>query len=98
VIRVPLAEVILDEALKPNESRDVIVKHVTCAEDGRAEGGNRWLVMLGGVKKAEMSDAQGALVFARLLADLSQGRVWIHHDGEGTTPVDSSSIRGCSCC
>ena len=97
MIRGPLAEVILDEALKPNESRDAIVKHVTCTDDGSA-GENRWLVMLGDVKKAEMSDAQGALVFARLLADISQGRVWIHHDGEGTTLVDSSSIRGCSCC
>jgi hypothetical protein len=89
---------ILDEALKPNEGRDVIVKHVTCTDNGGAAGGNRWLVMLGDVKKAEMSDAQRALVFARLLADLSQGRVWIHHDGEGSALVDSSSIRGCSCC
>jgi hypothetical protein len=94
----PAEEVLLDEALKPNEGRDVIVKHVTCADECGAAGGNRWLVMLGDVKKAEMSDAQRALVFARLLADLSQGRVWIHHDGEGATPVDSSSIRGCSCC
>jgi hypothetical protein len=87
----------LDETLKPNEDRDVIVRHVTCADDCSAAGGNRWLVMLGDVKKAEMSDAQRALVFARLLADLSQGRVWIHHDGESAL-VDSSSIRGCSCC
>jgi len=88
----------LDELIKPNESRDVIVKHVTAADDGGPLGGNRWLVMLGDVKKAEMSDAQRALVFARLLADLSQGRVWIHHEGEGAAPVDSTSIRGCSCC
>jgi hypothetical protein len=97
VTRDPQAEVIVDQALKPNKGRDVIVKHVTC-DDGGAAGVNRWLVMLGDVQKAEMSDAQRALVFARLLADLSQGRVWIHHDGEGTTPVDASSIRGCSCC
>jgi hypothetical protein len=93
-----VAEVVLDEAIKPNESRDVIVKHVTGTDEGDPTGGNRWLVMLGDVKKAEMSDVQRALVFARLLADLSQGRVWIHHDGEGATPVDGSSIRGCSCC
>jgi hypothetical protein len=98
VIRELVAEVILDEVIKPHESRDVIVKHVTAADDSGPSGGNRWLVMLGDVKKAEMSDAQRALVFARLLADLSQGRVWIHHEGEGAAPVDSTSIRGCSCC
>ena len=84
----------MNDTHEPNNDRDVIVRHVTNSDGG----GQRWLVSLRDVNRAEMSDAGRALVFARLLADLSQGRVWIHHDGEGCRLVDTTSIRGCSCC
>ena len=88
----------MEETTRPDELRDVIVQHVTRADTGGAEL-NRWLVFLGQTKRGEMDDSNRALVFARLLADLSQGRVWIlHEDTDGPRPIDARSVRGCSCC
>jgi hypothetical protein len=57
------------------------------------------VVFLGQTKKGEMDDSRRAFVFARLLADLSQGRVWVlHEDSAGPEPLDARSIGGCSCC
>ena len=86
------------ETIKPDEQRDVIVRHVT---NGRTGGlsSDQWVVFLGQTKRGEMDDSRRAFVFARLLADLSQGRVWVLHEGaDGLQPVDARSIRGCSCC
>jgi predicted RNA-binding protein with TRAM domain len=91
-------EVEVTETVGPDEHRDVIVQHVTRADAGGAEL-NRWVVFLGQTKRGEMDDSHRALVFARLLADLSQGRVWIlHENADGLQPLDARSLRGCSCC
>jgi len=38
-------------------------------------------------------------MFARLLADLQQRRVWVCDDAcDDLMPIDHSHIRGCSCC
>ncbi len=77
--------------------RDVIVQHVTTATAGGST--NRWMIFVGDEKRADLDDASRALVFARLLADLNQGRVFIRHgEGEDLRQVDAGSIRGCSCC
>ena len=79
--------------MSPDLSRDVIVEHVHDA------AGRRWVVLLGGAKRAELDDANRAVVFARLLADLQQRPVWLRHAGESELqPVDRGALRGCSCC
>ena len=88
----------MSEPDTPDELRDVIVQHVTSTDAHGASSGGRWLIFLGRAKRAEMEDPNGALVFARLLADLSQGRVWVRHGGDDVRPLGAGSIRGCSCC
>jgi hypothetical protein len=81
--------------MPPDLDRDVIVEHVK----GETPSDERWLIFLGPNKRAEMTDPNGALVFARLLADLQQRRVWIRHEGTSDlNPVDHRSMKGCSCC
>jgi hypothetical protein len=87
----------LQDTVKP-DVRDVIVQHVSSVDDASGSTRDRWLVFLGQSKRAEMEDSHRAMVFARLLADLNQGRIWVLHDADGLKPVDSGSIRGCSCC
>jgi hypothetical protein len=82
---------------RPDDRCDVIVHHVTPA-DRAGMVFHRWTVFAGEEKRVELDDAPRALVFAHLLAQLRQGRVWIRHDESDPQPVDSSSIRGCSCC
>lgn len=79
---------------QPDSERDVIVQHV------HGDAGDRWVIFLGQDKRAEMDNAQHALVFARLLADLKQCPVWMCHDeGRGEMKrIDPRSLRGCSCC
>lgn len=80
---------------QPDRERDVIVQHVK----GEPGAGDRWAVFLGRDKRTEVESQHGAMVFARLLADLQQRRVWICHDPNGDlTPLDPSGLRGCSCC
>ena len=82
---------------QPDDRHDVIVQHVTpAAQPGTII--DRWMVLAGEEKRAELDDARRALVYANLLAHLRQGRVWIRHGDADIQPVDSNSIRGCSCC
>jgi len=84
--------------VQPDDGRDVIVQHVTTADPAGAVL-DRWLVLAGDERRGELDDAPRAIAFARLLADLRQGRVWIRHgDSGGLQQVESGSIRGCSCC
>jgi hypothetical protein len=79
--------------VSPDWARDVIVRHVKDAD------GERWMVFVGAEKRSELSHSQSALVFARLLADLNQGRVWVAHGESGAAqPLDHNSLRGCTCC
>ena len=88
----------MSDSPTPDELHDVIVQHVT-SHDAHGEAvSDRWLIFLGKVKRAEIEDQRRALVFARLLADLSQGRVWVRHDADDVRPLGVGSIRGCSCC
>ena len=83
---------------RSDDRRDVIVQHVTRADPAGAAL-DRWLVFAGDERRGDLDDAPRAIVFARLLADLRQGRVWIRHDDSGDLQqVDAGSIRGCSCC
>ena len=82
-------------ATEPDRERDVIVQHVK----GDAATGERWAVFLGASKRADLPTADGALVFARLLADLQQRRAWVTHGSDGELrPLDHAALRGCSCC
>ena len=79
----------------PDLDLDVIVQHVT----GDPAQGEQWVVFLGREKRVALEDQQRAMVFARLLADLQQRRVWICHDTAGELrPVNPRELRGCSCC
>ena len=79
----------------PDLEQDVIVQHVKRNADGR----DRWIVFLGRDKRTEVESEHSALLFARLLADLQQRRVWVCHDpGGDLSPLDRSQLRGCSCC
>jgi hypothetical protein len=80
--------------MQPDLDRDVIVQHLK-ANDAQAE---RWVIFLGTDKRAELPSAQGALVFARLLADLQQRRVWIRHPDDELSALDHRGLNGCSCC
>lgn len=80
---------------EPDIERDVIVQHV----HGDAVSVDRWVIFLGPDKRAELDNAQHALMFARLLADLQQRPVWVRHDDRGEMErLDPRSLRGCSCC
>ena len=79
---------------QPDRDHDVIVHHVR----GSAAGGDRWAVFLGPAKRAELASAESAMVFARLLADVQQRRVWMTHGDDELAPVDHASLRGCACC
>lgn len=73
--------------------RDVLVSRVR-----EAGGGWRWAVSVGGETRAQLPTAEGAMVFARLLADLLQRRVWIRHGDGELRAVEHGSLPGCSCC
>jgi hypothetical protein len=80
---------------QPDLELDVIVRHM----EGDLERGDQWAVFVGANKRLELADQQRAMVFARLLADLLQRRVWVCHDACGALmPFDQSQVRGCSCC
>jgi hypothetical protein len=82
-------------SMTPDSTRDVIVEHVA----GATASDDRWVIFVGTERRAELPDANRALVFARLLADLQQRPVWIRHEGAtGLSPVDHRGLRGCSCC
>jgi hypothetical protein len=80
---------------KPDFERDVIVRPMKADP----ERGDQWAVFVGSDKRVELSNQQGAMVFARLLADVQQRRVWICHDASGDlTPLDYHQLGGCACC
>ena len=82
-------------SIEPDADRDVIVEHSM----GERPGDECWVISLGTSKRAELPDEMRALVFARLLADLQQRRVWIRHKGSTELQaVDHRGLRGCSCC
>lgn len=82
-------------SIQPDLDRDVIVEHVK----GDTPGDERWVVFLGADKRAELPDPNRALVFARLLADVQQRRVWMRHEGAPELrSVGHDGLRGCSCC
>jgi hypothetical protein len=82
-------------SFQPDLELDVIVRHVA----GDLEHGAQWAVFLGPNKRVELASQHGAMVFARLLADLQQRRVWVCHDSSGVlSPIDHAQIGGCSCC
>jgi hypothetical protein len=84
--------------LQPDSESDVIVRHVTEA-DQAGRTCDRWQVFVGRTKRSETGNQQAALMFARLLADLTKRPVWVCHDSDGPFDrLDPSSIRGCSCC
>ncbi len=84
---------------QPNLDRDVIVQHVRDRDPSGDATRDRWLVFVGRTKRSDTDNPQGALVFARLLADLNKRPVWVRHESEGPLePLDAGSIRGCSCC
>ena len=76
----------------PDVDHDVIVRHL----HGDVSP-DRWQVFVGRDKRMEMDNAQHALVFARLLADLQQRPVWVCHD-DAMEALDPRSLSGCSCC
>ena len=77
--------------MQPNLDSDVLVRHV--------HDSGHWVILLRGEERGEADSAQRAFTFARLLADLSQGRVWVVHEDDGPAEiVDPGSVGGCSCC
>ena len=77
--------------MEPNVDRDVFVRHV--------HDSDRWVILLRGEQRAEADSAQRAFTFARLLADLSQSRVWVVHEDDAAPEIlDPRSVGGCSCC
>jgi hypothetical protein len=82
-------------SLQPDLERDVIVRHT----NGDPQRGDQWAVFLGSEKRVELVNEQGAMVFARLLADLQQRRVWIGHgSSDDLVPISEGEVRGCPCC
>ena len=64
------------EAFQADRDRDVIVQHVR--ETGNdATSLDRWVIYLGTTKRGESGDQSGALVFARLLADIVKRPIWV---------------------
>ena len=85
--------------MEPNLDSDVIVRHVNGRDRQSATVGDRWVIFVRGEQRAETDSAQRAFIFARLLADLSQCRVWVVHDGNGPAQIlDPKTVGGCSCC
>ena len=85
--------------MEPNPDSDVIVRHVNRGDRSSTTIGDRWVIVLRGEPRAETDSAQRAFIFARLLADLSQSRVWVVHDGGGPAEIlDPQAVGGCSCC
>lgn len=80
-------------SLQPDLDRDVIVQHVP-GDAGTA----RWAVFLGRDKRTELDTANGAQMFARLLADLQQRPAWVQHQSGDLVPLDHRGLHGCSCC
>ncbi len=80
---------------EPDLDRDVIVRHMP--DD--PQRGELWVVFLGLDKRVELANQQGALLFARLLADVQQRRMWVCHGSDDDfTPLSPGDLRGCSCC
>jgi len=80
---------------EPDLARDVIVRHL----EGDPARGEQWAVFLGPDKRVELSNQEGAFVFARLLADLQQRRIWLGHGDDGDLSLlERGQLRGCSCC
>ena len=82
---------------QPNLELDVIVRHVK----GDPDRGDQWAVFVGADKRVELADQQHAMVFARLLADLQQRRVFVSCELGGDSDlvaIDANQVRGCSCC
>ena len=85
--------------MEPNLDRDVIVRHVQEGDVEGAGSGEQWVIFLGRERRAALDSPQRAFLFARLLADLSQSRVWVVHDGDGPAEIlDPRAVSGCSCC
>jgi hypothetical protein len=83
---------------QPDPESDIVVRHVRDT-DPAGEIGDRWQVFVGRTKRSETANAQAALMFARLLADLTKRPIWVGHDPDGPLErFDPSSLRGCSCC
>jgi hypothetical protein len=83
----------------PDLDADILVHHVRETDPSGHGTRDRWLVFVGRTKRSDTEDERGALVFARLLADLIKRPVWMRHDPDGPlAPIDTGAIRGCSCC
>jgi hypothetical protein len=84
---------------QPDLDSDIIVQHVRDIDASGQGTRDRWLVYVGRTRRSDTEDPQGALVFARLLADLNKRPVWVLHDPDGPLePLDPGTVRGCSCC
>jgi hypothetical protein len=84
---------------QPDLDADIIVQHVRDTDSSGHGTRDRWLVYAGRIKRIDTESPQGALVFARLLADLNKRPVWVLHDPDGSLePLDPRAVRGCSCC
>jgi hypothetical protein len=84
---------------QPDLDSDIIVQHVTQTDSSSHGTRDRWLVYVGRTKRSDTENPQGALVFARLLADLTKRPVWVLHGPDGPLePLDPGAVRGCSCC
>jgi hypothetical protein len=84
---------------QPDLDSDIIVQHVRDIDSSGQGTRDRWLVHVGRTRRSDTEDPQGALVFARLLADLNKRPVWVLHDPDGPLePLDPGTLRGCSCC
>jgi|HubBroStandDraft_2_1064218.scaffolds.fasta_scaffold829317_2 hypothetical protein len=84
---------------QPDLDSDIIVQHVRDIDASGQGTRDRWLVYVGRTRRSDTEDPQGALVFARLLADLNQRPVWVLHGPDGPLePLDPGTVRGCSCC
>jgi hypothetical protein len=84
---------------RPDLDSDIIVQHVRDIDASGQGTRDRWLVYVGRTRRSDTEDPQGALVFARLLADLNKRPVWVLHDPDGPLePLDPGTVRGCSCC
>jgi hypothetical protein len=84
---------------QPDLDSDIIVQHVTETDSAGHGTRDRWLVYVGRTKRSDTENPRGALVFARLLADLNKRPVWVLHDPDGLLePLDPGAVRGCSCC
>jgi hypothetical protein len=84
---------------QPDLDSDIIVQHVRDTDSSGHGTRERWLVYVGRTRRSDTDDPQGALVFARLLADLNKRPVWVLHDPDGRLEaLDPGAVHGCSCC